>query len=57
MKRNREVSLTELENSIGKIFKVTRRIPEYYVAETKFFRTKEKAKEQLDKWLNEVPDF
>lgn len=46
-----EVSLIELENGLGKKFKVTRRLPELSVAETKIFRTKAQAKKQFDKWL------
>ena len=48
-----EISIIELENSIGKQFKVTRRIPEMSVAETKIFKTKEEAKKQFDDWLSE----
>lgn len=46
-----EVSITEFKNSVGKKFKVTRRLPELSVAETKMFRTKKKAKRQFDDWL------
>lgn len=46
-----EVSIMELENSTGKKFKVTRRMPEMSVAETKIFKTKKKAKKQFDDWL------
>jgi hypothetical protein len=45
-----EVSIIELENHITR-FKVTRRMPEMSVAETKIFDTKEEAKKQLDEWL------
>jgi len=38
----------ELEDAAGKKFKVTRRLPELTVAETKIFRSKEKAKEQFE---------
>jgi len=47
-----EVSIIEIENSIGKKYKVIRRIPEMLVAETKIFRSKEEAKKQFDEWLN-----
>ena len=47
-----EVSIIELENNIGKKYKVTRKIPELSVSETKIFRSKQKAKEQLEEWLN-----
>ena len=46
-----EVSIVELKNNGNKKFKVTRRIPELSVAETKFFKTKEEAKEQFEEWL------
>jgi hypothetical protein len=46
-----EVSIMELENHAGKKFKVTRRLPELSVAETKVFWTKKKAKELFDEWL------
>ncbi len=38
-------------NNSGKIYKVTRRIPELSVSETKVFTKKEYAKEQFDDWL------
>lgn len=46
-----EVSIVEIENTIGKKYKVTRRIPEISVAETKIFRSKEDAKNQFEEWL------
>ena len=46
-----EVSITEFQNHIGKKFKVTRRLPELSVAETKVFRNKKKAKDLFDEWL------
>jgi len=46
-----EVSIIEIENSIGKKYKVTRRIPEMSVAETKVFRSKQDAKKQFEEWL------
>jgi len=46
-----EVSVIELKDQIEKRFKVTRRIPSLSVSETKFFKTKKSAKEQLEKWL------
>ena len=46
-----EVSIIELKNDDDKKFKVTRRIPDLAVAETKFFKTKQEAKEQFDEWL------
>ncbi len=46
-----EVSIMELENNIGKKYKVTRRILELSVSETRIFRDKKKAKELFDEWL------
>ena len=46
-----EVSIIEIENRIGKKYKVTRRIPSMSVAETKVFRSKEDAKKQFEEWL------
>ncbi len=46
-----EISLIELENHIGKKYKVTKRISELSVAETKVFSSKQEAKEQMEEWL------
>lgn len=46
-----EVTIIEVENDVGKKYKVTRRIPDMSIAETNLFRTKEEAKKQFDKWL------
>ncbi|MBI2145370.1 hypothetical protein HYU18_03550 [Candidatus Woesearchaeota archaeon] len=46
-----ELSFAELENTIGKLFKVTRRLPDMSVAETKMFRSKEEAVKQFNEWL------
>jgi hypothetical protein len=46
-----EISIIELSGSKGKRFKVTRRLPEMSVAETKMFRSKKKAKQQFEEWL------
>ena len=51
--QNWEISIIELENSIGIKWKVTKRLPPYSLAETKVFRSKEEAKQQLEKWLVE----
>ena len=51
MKNKWEVSIIELEDDIGKRYKVTRRIAPLSVAETKFFRSKEEAMKQLKEWL------
>ena len=39
-----EVGINEFQNHLGKKFKVTRRLPEMFVAETKIFRSKKRAK-------------
>ena len=46
-----EISIIEFENHVGKKYKVTRRLPDLEVAETKVFRSKEEAKKQFDEWL------
>ena len=46
-----EVSIMEIQNHKGRKYKVTRRLPELTVAETKIFTTKKKAKKQFDEWL------
>lgn len=46
-----EVSISEFQNHLGKKFKVTRRLPEMSVAETKIFRSKKRAKKKFDDWL------
>ena len=47
-----EISIIEFENHVGKKYKVTRRLPELSVAETKIFVSKEQAKSQFDEWLS-----
>ena len=47
-----EISIFEYENDVGKKFKVTRRLPDMAVAETKIFESKEEAKKQVEDWLN-----
>jgi hypothetical protein len=46
-----EISFIELKNNKGKKYKVTRRIPEMSIAETKIFRSKKMAKKKFDEWL------
>ena len=46
-----EISFLELQNHKGKKFKVTRRLPDLFVSETKVFKTKKGAKKQFDEWL------
>ena len=43
-----EISFIEFKNNRSKKFKVTKRIPELSVAETKIFRSKKKAKKQFE---------
>ena len=52
-----EVSLKVLKDSKGIKFKVTRRVSEYSVAETKMFRSKERALKQLAEWQNQAFNF
>ena len=47
-----EVSIIELKKNGKKRYKVTRRMPWLSVAETRIFRTKKKALEQLRNWLS-----
>ena len=47
-----EASFTEFMNSVGKIYKITRKIPELSVSEIKTFRSKEKAMLQFEEWLH-----
>ena len=47
-----EVSIIELKKNGKKRYKVTRRMPGLSVAETRMFRTKKKALEQLRNWLS-----
>jgi len=46
-----EVSMIEFANHNCKKYKITRRLPELNVAETKVFKKKERAIEQFDEWL------
>lgn len=46
-----EVSIMEFQDEEGIKYKVTRRLAEMSVAETKIFLTKEEAKEQFEEWL------
>ena len=45
-----EVSLIAFKENGNKKYKVTRRLPDMSVAETKFFETEEEAKKQFDEW-------
>lgn len=42
----------ELHDETGTKYKVTRRLAEMSVAETKIFHSKEEAKQQFEEWLN-----
>ena len=46
-----EISIIEFESDNGMIYKVTRRLPDFSVAETKVFFSKEEAKKQFNEWL------
>src|SRR3989344_193254 len=46
-----EISIMEIEDKEGKKYKVTRRLPEMSVAETKIFASKEKAIKKFNEWL------
>lgn len=46
-----EVTISEFEGAEGKKYKVTRRMPEMLVAETRIFKTKEAARKQFEEWL------
>lgn len=45
-----EISIIEFKNHTGKKFKVTRKIPELSIAETKIFRSKKKAIKKFEEW-------
>lgn len=45
-----EISIIEFGNNEGKKYKVTRRLPDMSVAETKLFESKEEAKKQFEEW-------
>jgi len=47
-----EVSIIEIEENYKKIYKVTRRIPELNIAETKMLENKEEAIKLFQDWLN-----
>jgi len=46
-----EISIIELEDIAGIKYKVTRRLPEMSVAETKIFNSKKEAITQFNEWL------
>lgn len=47
----------EFEDEEGQKFKVTRRLPDSSVAETKVFRDKQEAKKLFNEWLNYLIKF
>ena len=47
-----EVSVIELKKNGKTKYKVTRRLPDMSVAETRIFSSKEEALKQMDKWLS-----
>ncbi len=51
LRRKWEISILEFENGEGKKYKVTKRVPDVSVAETKVFNSKDEAKKQFDEWL------
>ena len=46
-----KISIMEIEDKEGKKYKVTRRLPQMAVAETKIFKNKEGAIKQFNEWL------
>jgi hypothetical protein len=47
-----QVTVHEFLDEQGKrVIKVTRRIPELHVSETRFFRSKKKAQQKIKEWL------
>ncbi|HLC96838.1 MAG TPA: hypothetical protein VJH97_05960 [Candidatus Nanoarchaeia archaeon] len=46
-----EISIIEIKGKDGIRFKVTRRIPDLSVSETRIFTSKEEAKRQFNEWL------
>lgn len=46
-----EISFLEIEDDTGKKYKVTKRVPDLSVAETKVFKSKKEAKKQFEEWL------
>jgi len=47
-----EVSIMELQTEKGIVYKVTRRVPEMGVAETKVFPKLDEARKQFEEWLS-----
>lgn len=52
--KNWEVTIKEFQTKTGKKrYKVTKRLPEMHVAETKVFTNKEDAIKLFEEWLNQ----
>ncbi len=51
--RGWEISFLEIQTIFGKRYKVTRRLPSFSIAETKIFRSRKRAEQQLNVWLNQ----
>jgi len=47
----KEVSFTEYKNNGDKVYIVTRRLPDFSVAETKRFKNKQEALALFNEWL------
>ncbi len=50
--KNWEISIIIIETEKGTKYKVTKRVPELSVSETKIFDDLEKAKKQFEEWLS-----
>ncbi len=48
---NIEVTMTHMKSENESFYKVTKRIPELSVSETKVFKTKKEALRQFNEWL------
>jgi len=46
-----EVSFIKLSDGKEKRFKVTRRIPDLSISETRIYKSKKEAKKRFDEWL------
>lgn len=46
-----EATILEFQDKNGIKYKVTRRVPELHLAETRIFSSKEEAKQQFEQWL------
>mgnify|MGYP001590915592 CR=1 FL=1 len=46
-----EISILEIENNEGRKYKVTRKLSDLVVSETKVFNSKQEALKQFNEWL------